>query len=66
MQRAFAMKKYPQNKYYLHWKLRKAGVKISRKQKTIFIPANEQQKAELRQVKKLQQKYNYEIQLTIK
>lgn len=65
MQRAFAMKKYPQAKYYLHWRLRKAGVKISRKQKTIFIPANEQEKAELVQVKKLQRNYNYQIQLTI-
>lgn len=59
-------KKYPQRKYYLHWRIRKAEIKLDTKQKTILIPFDriEEQKIN-KYVVALIKEYNYVIQLTI-
>lgn len=57
---------YPQRKYYLHWRAKKAGIKVDRKQKTIFIPvARKREQTNNDYVIALEEEYNYKIQLTI-
>ena len=59
-------KKYPQRKYYLHWRARKSGIKIDAMSETIMIPVSKkQEQINNDYVIALEHEYNYEIQLII-
>ena len=51
-------------RYYLHYKSRKQGFRIATKDKTVFIPHN-QMGGVTKQIKALQNEYNYSLQLEI-
>lgn len=50
-------------RYRLHQKIRKAGVRFSSNSKTVFLPFDND--LQNRDIKELQNEYNYQIQLEI-